>query len=66
VALSLLSLAGELHSLAWLHAAFQGACLCTPAGGGMPASSNAHMPLHAEIAICLQGIVRALGPSALM
>lgn len=47
---SLCSLAVELHGLAWLHAAFQGACLRTVVGGGPPAAADAHLPLHAALA----------------
>ena len=53
---SLKQLAAELHSLAWLHAAFQSACLRTLAGGGQPAPADAHLPLHAALAMRLQGL----------
>lgn len=53
---SLKHVAAELHSLAWLHAAFQGACLRTLAGGGQPALADAHLPLHAALAMQLQGL----------
>lgn len=46
--------ATELHGLAWLHAAFQGACLRTVAGGGQAAPAGAHWPLHAALALQLQ------------
>ena len=51
------SVAQELHGLAWLHAAFQGACLRTLVGGGQPAPADAHLPLHAALATRLQGLL---------
>ena len=61
---SLCSLAGELHGLAWLHAAFQGACLRSLAGGGQPAAADAHLPVHAALAAHLHSLltVPALHP----
>lgn len=61
---SLCSLAGELHGLAWLHAAFQGACLRSLAGGGQPAAADAHLPVHAALATHLHSLltVPALHP----
>ena len=61
---SLCTLAGEVHGLAWLHAAFQGACLRSVAGGGQPAAADAHLPLHAAVAAHLHSLltVAALHP----
>lgn len=59
---SLCSLAGELHGLAWLHAAFQGACLHAVAGGGQPAAADAHLPLHAALASKLHALLTAAAP----
>lgn len=52
--------AGELHGLAWLHAAFQGACLRTVVGGGQAAPADAHLPLHAALAAQLQCLVAGI------
>ena len=54
---SLCSLAGELHGLAWLHAAFQGACLRSVAGGGQAAAADAHLPLHAALVAHLHSLL---------
>lgn len=51
------SVAHDLHGLAWLHAAFQGACLRTLAGGGQPAPADAHLPLHAALATQLHSLL---------
>jgi hypothetical protein len=51
------SVAQQMHALAWLHAAFQGACLRTLVGGGQLAPADAHLPLHAALATQLQGLV---------
>ncbi|KAL4452275.1 hypothetical protein ABPG75_007937 [Micractinium tetrahymenae] len=59
---SLCSLAGELHGLAWLHAAFQGACLRTVAGGGQAAPPDAHLPMHAALASQLHSLLTSAMP----
>lgn len=59
---SLCSLAGELHGLAWLHAAFQGACLHSVAGSGPAAPADAHLPLHAALAGQLHALLTAVTP----
>lgn len=59
---SLCSLAGELHELAWLHAAFQGACLHSVAGGGQATPADAHLPLHAALVSQLHSLLAAATP----
>lgn len=54
--------ATELHCLAWLHAAFQGACLRTVSGGGLAAPMSAHLPLHAALAVQLQSLLAEAAP----
>lgn len=54
---ALQSLATELHGLAWLQAAFQGACLRSLAGAGPAAGPDAHLPLHAAMAARLSSLL---------
>lgn len=50
-------MAEELHGLAWLHMAFQGACLRSVAGSGPAAGADAHLPLHVALAGQLQSLL---------
>jgi hypothetical protein len=58
-ATSLRLLAEELHGLAWLHAAFQGASLRTAAGAGPAAAEDAHLPIHAAACLRLRSLLAA-------
>ncbi|KAI3438134.1 hypothetical protein D9Q98_000575 [Chlorella vulgaris] len=56
---NLVEVAGELHGLAWLNAAYQGAGLRTAAGGGQAALPDAHLPIHAAMAERLHALLVA-------
>ena len=58
------SAAGELHGLAWLHAAYlgvglHGSCGC---GTGQPAPPTAHLPIHAAMCAHLAALLALARP----